>query len=124
MDAFLVSADGSKVLYARKDGWTIAPADDLKPGDTGPGKPLNLGALETVVDPRAEWRQIYHETWRIERDFLYDPHTHGLSIPKIEAKYKPYLDGLASRSEFSYLSTEMLGEITIGHMFIGGPQHA
>ena len=121
VDAFIVSADGSKVLYARKGGWTIGPADDLKPADPGPGKPLNLGALETVVDPRSEWRQIYHETWRIERDFLYDPHTHGLSIPKIEGKYKPYLDGLASRSEFSYLSTEMLGEITIGHMFVGGP---
>jgi tricorn protease len=66
---------------------------------------------------------MYHETWRIERDFLYDPHTHGLNIPKIETKYKPYLDNLASRSEFSYLSTEMLGEITIGHMFIGGPRH-
>jgi tricorn protease len=78
------------------------------------------GGLETVIDPRAEWRQMYHETWRIERDFLYDPHTHGLNIPKIEAKYKPYLDGLASRSEFSYLSIEMLGEITIGHMFIVG----
>ena len=66
---------------------------------------------------------MYHETWRIERDFLYDPHTHGLSIAKIEARYKPYLDGLSSRSEFTYLSTEMLGEITIGHMFVGGPYH-
>ena len=121
VDAFLVSLDGTKVLYARKDTWTLAPADDLKPGDGGPGKPLNLGGLETVIDPRAEWKQIYHETWRIERDFLYDPHTHGLSIPKIEARYKPYLDGLASRSEFTYLSEEMLGEITIGHMFMGGP---
>ncbi len=56
--------------------------------------------METKIDLRAEWRQIYHETWRIERDFLYDPNTHGLSIPKIEAKYKPYLDGsrLARRS--------------------------
>jgi tricorn protease len=121
LDAFTVSADGSKVLYGRKGGWTIASADDLKPSDNAPGKPLNLGGLETVIDPRAEWRQMYHETWRIERDFLYDPHTHGLSIPRIEAKYKPYLDTLASRSEFTYLSTEMLGEITIGHMFIRGP---
>ncbi len=121
LDNFQLSADGSKVLYARKNGWTIASADDLKPGDNGPGKPLNLGGLEAVVDPRAEWKQMYHETWRIERDFLYDPHTHGLSIAKIEAKYKPYLDGLASRSEFTYLSIEMLGEITIGHMFVGGP---
>jgi tricorn protease len=122
VDSFDVSFDGSKVLYARKGVWTIAPADDLKPGTVAPGKPLNLGNLETVIDPRAEWRQMYHETWRIERDFLYDPHTHGLNIQKIEAKYKPYLDTLASRSEFSYLSTEMLGEITIGHMFIRPPR--
>jgi len=122
VDVFSVSFDGSKVLYARKGVvCAIAAADDLKPGDNAPGKPINLGNLDTVIDPRAEWRQIYHETWRIERDFLYDPHTHGLNIPKIEAKYKPYLDGLASRSEFTYLSTEMLGEITIGHMFLGGP---
>jgi tricorn protease len=122
LDGFVVSADGTKVLYARKNAWTISPADDLKPGSANPGKPLNLGNMQTIVDPRAEWRQMYHETWRIERDFLYDPNTHGLSIPKIEARYKPYLDGLASRSEFTYLSTEMLGEVTIGHMFVGGPR--
>ena len=121
VDAFEVSADGSKVLYARKGAWTIAPADDLKSGNNAPGKPLNLGAMQTTIDLRAEWKQIYHETWRIERDFLYDPNTHGLSIPKIEARYKPYLDNLASRSEFTYLSNEMLGEVTIGHMFVGGP---
>jgi tricorn protease len=122
VDAFTVSQDGSKVLYARKGGWTIAPADDLKPGADNPGKPLNLAGMQTTIDPRAEWRQMYHETWRIERDFLYDPNTHGLSIPKIEARYQPYLAGLASRDEFTYLSTEMLGEITIGHMFVGGPR--
>ena len=124
VDGFVVSADGSKVLFGKKGGWTIAPADDLKPGNASPGKPLNLGNMQTTVDPRAEWRQMYHETWRIQRDFLYDPNTHGLSIPKIEARYKPYLDGLASRSEFTYLSTEMLGEVTVGHMFVGGPHSA
>jgi tricorn protease len=74
-----------------------------------------------TIDPRAEYKQMYHETWRIERDFFYDPHLHGLSQTKIEAKYQPYLDGLASRSEFTYLCTEMLGEIQVGHMFVGGP---
>jgi tricorn protease len=95
----------------------------LNPSNNNPGKPLNLGQMQTTVDPRAEWKQMYHETWRIERDFLYDPNTHGLSIPKIEARYKPYLDNMAARSEYTYLSTEMLGEITIGHMFVGGPDH-
>jgi tricorn protease len=123
VDAFQVSADGSKVMYARHGSWTIAAATDLSPTNNGPGKGLNLGGMQTMIDPRAEWKQMYHETWRIERDFLYDPNTHGLSIPKVEARYKPYLDNLASRSEFTYLSTEMLGEITIGHMFVGGPYH-
>jgi tricorn protease len=123
VDSFTVSADGSKILYNRKTGWTITPADDLKPDNNNPGKPLNLGQMQTTIAPRAEWKQMYHETWRIERDFLYDPNTHGLSIPKIEARYKPYLDNMAARSEYTYLSTEMLGEITIGHMFVGGPYH-
>ena len=122
LDAFTVSSDGTKLLYARKGGWSIAPTDDLKPGNNAPGKPLNLGGMQATIDLRAEWRQVYHETWRIQRDFLYDPNTHGLSIPKVEAKYKPYLDGLASRSEFTYLSVEMLGEVNIGHMFVGGAE--
>lgn len=122
IDGFHVSHDGSKVLYARHGSFTIASADELKPGNNGPGKPLNLGSMQTMIDPHAEWNQIYHETWRIERDFLYDPNTHGLSIAKIEAKYQPYLAGLASRAEFTYLNTEMLGEIAIGHMFVNGPR--
>ncbi len=122
VDSFTVSHDGAKVLYNRHEAWTIAPAEDLKPGNDNPGKPLNLAGMQTTIDPRAEWRQMFNETWRIERDFFYDPNIHGLSIPKIEARYSPYLAGLASRDEFTYLSIEMLGEITVGHMFVGGPR--
>ena len=74
-----------------------------------------------MLDPRAEWKQMYRETWRLQRDFLYDPHLHGLDLAKVQAKYQPYLDGLASRDEFTYLCDEMLGEIQIGHMFVRGP---
>jgi tricorn protease len=121
IDSFIVSADGSKILYGQHDSWAIAPADDLKAGNDHPGKPLNTGGMQAMFDPRATWKQIFNETWRIQRDFLYDPNTHGLSIPKAEARYKPYLDGLASRQELTYLSNEMLGEINVGHMFIRGP---
>jgi tricorn protease len=123
IDNFTVSADASKALVAVHGSLSILGTDDLKPGGTDGGKALNLTNMTATIDPRAEWRQIFNETWRIQRDFLYDPSTHGLSIPKVEAKYRPYLDGLASRSEFTYLSTEMLSEVSIGHMFIGGPGH-
>jgi tricorn protease len=118
IDGFTVSADGSKMLIAQHGGLAMAATDELKPGDGSGGKPLNLGNMVAMVDPRAEWRQMYHETWRIQRDFLYDPHTHGLSIPKAEAMYKPYLDHLSSRSDFTYLSVEMLSQVSIGHMFV------
>jgi tricorn protease len=126
LNAYDVSFDGEKLFYSRQDNWFLASISDLKPGspDAPQGKPVNNGGMLAVLDPRAEWKQMYRETWRLERDFLYDPRLHGLDLAKIQAKYQPYLDGLASRNEFTYLCTEMLGEIQIGHMFVGGPRGA
>jgi tricorn protease len=126
LTGFDVSFNGEKIFYARGDGWFLASASDLNPGspEGSPGKPVNNGGMFATIDPRAEYKQMYSETWHIERDFFYDPHLHGLDLAKIEAKYEPYLDNLASRSEFTYLSEEMLGEIEVGHMFVGGPHES
>jgi len=115
--AFGVSANGEKALYRQSEGWLIAgTAAAPKPGEGA----LKLDGMETYVDPRAEWNQMYHEVWRIERDFLYDANHHGLNIPAAEKKYSVYLKGLGGRADLNYLFDEMLGEITIGHMFIAG----
>ena len=118
-----VSFDGDKLLYRKGEGVFIAAGADLNPGaaDGTPGKPLRVDGMMAKVDPRAEWRQMYAETWRIEREFFYDPHLHGLDLKKIEAKYAPYVEGLSTRSDLTYLQQEMLGEITVGHMFVHGP---
>jgi tricorn protease len=117
VDSFVVSANGEKALYKQGPHWFITPtAAAAKPGD---GQ-LKLEDLEIYVDPRAEWNQMYHEVWRIERDFLYDPNHHGLNIAGAENKYSPYLKNLGGRGDLNYLFEEMLGEITIGHMFIRG----
>ncbi|HEX4156753.1 MAG TPA: PDZ domain-containing protein [Acidobacteriaceae bacterium] len=118
------SFDGDKVLYQKGPGWFIASEDDLKPAaaDGTPGKPLHVDQMEARIDPRSEWRQMFNETWRIEREFFYDPGYHGLNLHKIEARYEPYVSGLTTRSDLTYLQDEMLGEFTVGHMFIHGPQ--
>jgi tricorn protease len=124
LKSFKVSDNGEKLFYWRgDDSWFIVPTSDLKPGspDGNPGKPVNNTGMFATLDPRAEYAQMYRETWHIERDFFYDPHLHGLDLAKIQAKYEPYLANLASRSEFTYLCEEMLGEIEVGHMFISGP---
>ncbi len=120
---FAVSFDGEKILYRKGDAWTTVSTDD-GPGGGGPPKPgfgpLKLDGWEVYVEPRAMWKQIYDETWRIERDFFYDPHYHGLDLDKVKKKYAPYLDGISSRDELTYLFEECLGEMTVGHMFVGG----
>ena len=117
INGFTVSANGEKVLYRQGPAWFIAGAGATpKPGDGA----LKLAAMEVYVDPRAEWNQMYHEVWRIQRDFLYDPGHHGLDLAAAEKKYAPYLKGAGGRDDVNYLFDEMLGEITIGHMFMGG----
>jgi tricorn protease len=124
LTGFAVTANGEKLFAMRGDSWFVAPIAELKVGspEAPQGQPINNGGMFARIDPRAEWKQEYRETWHIERDFFYDPHLHGLDVDKIYAKYEPYLDGLASRSEFTYLCNEMLGEIEIGHMFVRGPR--
>ncbi len=121
--ALVVTADGEKLLYRKGDGFFIASGGDLKPeaADGTPGKALKVDGMQARIDPRAEWKQMYNESWRIEREFFYDPGFHGLDLKKISAKYAPYVDGLSTRSDLTYLQQEMLGEITVGHMFISGP---
>jgi tricorn protease len=124
LTAFKVSFDGEKLFYTRQENWFLAPTGELKPGapDAAAGKPVNSGGMSALIDHRAAWKQMYRETWHLQRDFLYDPHWHGLDLAKVQAKYQPFVDGLTSRAEFTYLSEEMLGEVQIGHMFMGGPR--
>jgi tricorn protease len=120
---FSISLDGEKILYRKGDAWTTVSTDDTPAGGGSPKPgfgPLKLDGWEVYVEPRAMWKQIYNETWRIERDFFYDPHYHGLDLDKVKKKYATYLDGIASRDELTYLFEECLGEMTVGHMFIGG----
>ena len=120
---YAVSFNGEKMLYRKDQQWAVAgtdepPAPDGKPK---PGEgPLKVDAMTVYVEPREMWQQVYRETWRIERDFFYDPNHHGLDLAKVQKKYEPYLQGVASREELTYLFEEALGEITVGHMFIGG----
>jgi len=66
---------------------------------------------------------MYREVWRIERDFFYDPHFHGLDIAHAEAVFRPFVDGIASRDDLNFLSRKMLSYMSVGHMFVRGGWH-
>ncbi|MCZ7650429.1 MAG: PDZ domain-containing protein [Thermoanaerobaculia bacterium] len=114
---FEVSHDGGKLLVRAGDSWSIHAAEDELDLDEGE---LDLDRLEARVDPLAEWRQIYREAWRLQRDFLYDPGFHGLDLAAAERRYAPWVEGLAHRDDLNYLLVEMLGELSLGHVYVGG----
>jgi len=118
--AFDLSFDGEKILYRQGEHWFINPAE--KPPQPGKGM-LNTGAMEVYVVPREEWKQMFHEVWRIERDFFYDPHFHGLDLQKAEQAYAPFVAGITSRADFNYLLADMLGNINVLHMYVAGGKH-
>jgi tricorn protease len=115
--AFSMSDNGEKMLYKQADHWYIA-ASATAPKE-GEGM-LQTAKMEVKVDPRIEWNQMYHEVWRIERDFFYDPHAHGLNLEQAEKRFAPYLNAIKSRADLNYLFREMLSYMSAGHIFAGG----
>lgn len=115
---FALSGNGEKMLYAQRGNkWFITgTAAKPKPGDGA----LKMDDMEVHVDPAAEWTQIYNEVWRIERDFFYDPNLHGVNLADYKAKYQKFLPGIAHREDLNYLFREMLGELTVGHLYVNG----
>jgi tricorn protease len=139
---FEVSLNGEKMLTRQGDNWFIRnlppppPASGAAPsagaaggpnGQNGPGSgpvgQLNTANIEVRISPREEWKQMYHEAWRVERDHFYDPSYHGLDLKAAEKRYEPFLGGIGSRADLNYLFSEMLGNMVVGHLGVfGGEQ--
>ena len=116
IQSFDLSANGQKMLYRKGDTFYIADSSKA-PEDP---KALKSDGVEVYVDPRAEWRQMYHEVWRIERDFFYNPHFNGLDITEAERVYAPFLDRVASRDDLNGLFRQMIGNLAVGHLWVEG----
>ncbi|MDE2234779.1 MAG: PD40 domain-containing protein [Gammaproteobacteria bacterium] len=117
VNQFLLSANGEQMLYAIHDNWYIAKTD--APPKPGAGQ-LNTDSLQVWSVPQEEWTQMYHEVWRIERDFFYNPHFNGLDIRLAEKRFAVYLPGIASRDDLTFLFRKMLSYLSVGHMFVRG----
>lgn len=118
-DDFDLTADNKKMLLKRDDAYYLVdlPTDKLDPK---PEQKLNFGGLEAWVDHRAEWAQIFDESWRQMRDFFYDPGMHGTDWAGQRAKYGALVPAVATRNDLTYLIGEMIGELRIGHAYVGG----
>jgi tricorn protease len=115
---FRVSADRKKMLV--KVGSDLAildlPSAKLDLAD----RKLSLSDLKVRLDRRAEWNQIYNECWRQMRDFLFDPKLHGVDWAGMRRRYEPLLAHVQHRADLTFIIGEMIGELNIGHAYVGG----
>ncbi len=110
---FEMSGDGTKMLVqGPRQGWSVA-GTDKKP--SGRGEAVKLEGLRTRVDPRAEWEHIFHDAWRMERDYFYAPNMHGLDWAGVEKKYAPLVSHLGRREDLNSIIIDMIAELQVGH---------
>jgi tricorn protease len=116
--AYDISYDGEKLLYAQKDNqWYITDANsEIKAGE---GK-INTESMQMKVEPMAEWKQIFREAWRFQRDYFYVKNVHGLDLDWAYKTYAPWVEHVKHRSDLIYILDILGGETAIGHSFTGG----
>jgi tricorn protease len=127
---FALSFDGSKMLYESEGGGPGAahtfgiidakPAGEPKKvGDSA----LSLKGMRAEVDPPQEWKDIFNEVWRQERDYFYEPEMNGVDWQKTHDKYAALLPDVADRYSLTYIMGEMIGELSNSHTYVGGDQY-
>lgn len=114
---YVISSDGKKILASKgKDYYILKLGTKL---DFKEGK-LDLSKLELYLDRKAEWKQIFTEAWRQFKYFFYDPNMHGNDWDAIYKKYAQMLPYVSHRADLTFLIGEMIGELNVGHAYVGG----
>lgn len=116
--SFSLSADGKKLLYRMPDGGLFL-ADAAGEPSAGEGA-LDVSDLRMKIDPAAEWRQIFREAWRFQRDYFYVENVHGLDLDWAYATYAPWVEHVRHRADLTYVLDILGGETSIGHSFVSG----
>jgi len=116
-NGYLLSDNKGKILAARPGNQfaIMQPAENQKFE-----KPLRVAEMQMMVDPAAEWKQIYTDAWRIQRDYFYDPNMHGVNWNQVRDRYGKMLEGATTREEANFVIGEMIGELNASHTYFSG----
>jgi len=112
---FVITADGKKILVPEGANARIVDASAA-----GASKPVVTKPMMVEIDPRTEWRQMVGDAWLVFRDFFYDPNMHHVDWPAIRARYIALVDDANSREDVSFIISEMISELNVGHAYYNG----
>jgi tricorn protease len=117
INAVDITTDGKKILYRKGRDFFLTSAE--APAKPDEGK-QDFSKLEVRVVPAEEWRQMFHESIRIMRDWFYDPNYHGQNLASLENEYAAYLPTIVRRSDLNRLMQQMLSNVSVSHLNVGG----
>ncbi|MBZ5638874.1 MAG: PDZ domain-containing protein [Acidobacteriia bacterium] len=113
------SQDGKKLLVRKGDDLYVIESSAEESHDLSEKK-VSLDGWTFALDPREEWRQMFREAWRLERDYFYDRSMHGVDWPAMRGKFEPLVARVTDRAELNDLLGQMVAELSALHMFVRG----
>ncbi|RIJ78654.1 peptidase S41 [Nakamurella silvestris] len=116
-DGVEVSGDGKRLVVSGSDALTVIPSTAKVDAASPDRVEVDLGRVRIEVEPAAEWRQMYHEAWRLMRDHFWRPDMGGLDWPAMGRRYETLLPALGSHDDLVDLIWELQGELGTSHAY-------
>ena len=118
INTFKLSGDGKKLLIRDKNGIVVLNADGTKPD--AKKNSIDLTKWAFTIDPVEDWKQMFKDAWRMERDYFYDKNMHGVDWQGVYNQYYPLVDRITDRYELDDILARMISELSALHMFVYG----
>jgi len=116
---FEFSADKKKILFQRGDSLYVVDAAPRKISNLSAGA-VDLRGWSFSIDVREDFKQLFIDAWRLERDYFYDPGMHGLDWEMVRDKYLPLVKRITTRLELNDLIGMVVGELSALHVSVRG----
>jgi tricorn protease len=125
---FSIGRDGKTLLYQSSDRLRVLKAGEKAPDkkDDRPGREsgwIDLGRVKVSIQPAAEWKQMFQEAWRLQREQFWTEDLSGIDWDAVHGLYEPLVDRVTTRSEFSDLLWEVQGELGTSHAYEMGGEY-
>ena len=117
--SFELSADGKKILVMKDSDFYVIDATTMAPSSLAEKK-VDLSRWTFAIDPREEWRQMFTDAWRMERDYFYDRNLHNVDYQGLLERHKPFVERVSDRAELNDLLAHLVGELSALHTFVRG----
>ncbi len=111
-----IPAGGKKIIVLKNEKVYVLDIQENQKTEEA----ANLANMQMIVEPKAEWEQIFREAWRLERDYFYDKNMHGLDWEAVGKQYEPLIDQSVTRWDVNYVLGELIGELNASHTYRGG----